>query len=65
MKPRDQAIQELNNNGFFFERHGGRHDVYHSEEAKASITLKRHDFDEADLRIIRREIKKIMQRLGH
>ena len=64
MKPRDQAIKFLNENGYFFERHGGNHDQYRSEITKATIPLKRHDFDEDDLRYIQKEVKKINQRLG-
>lgn len=64
MKPRDQAIKFLNENGYYFERHGGRHDQYYSETTKATIPLKRHDFDESDLRYIQKEVKQINHRFG-
>ena len=57
MTPRDQAIKELEANGYRFERHGGNHDVYYNPEIKCSIPIKRHKFSENALRYIRKEIK--------
>jgi predicted RNA binding protein YcfA (HicA-like mRNA interferase family) len=57
MTPRDQAIKELEANGYRFERHGGNHDVYYNPEIKCSIPVKRHKFSENALRYIRKEIK--------
>lgn len=57
MKPRDKAIKSLNSNNYYFERHGKKHDIYYNAELKCSIPLKRHDFDESDLRYIEKEIK--------
>ena len=57
MRPRDQAVQELENNNYVFRRHGANHDVYFNPEQGSMITLKRHDFDEDDLRYIRKEIR--------
>ena len=57
MKPRDKAIQELNANGYFFKRNGANHDIYYNDKTKSMIPLKRHDFDEDDLRYIVQEIK--------
>jgi hypothetical protein len=58
MKPRAQAIAELEDSGYTFKRHGANHDIYYNAEHKCSIPLKRHDFDEDDLRYILSEIKK-------
>ncbi|MBP5254548.1 MAG: type II toxin-antitoxin system HicA family toxin [Lachnospiraceae bacterium] len=58
MKPRDQAIRFLNENGYYLVRHGGNHDQYRSEITKATIPLKRHDFDEDDFRYIRQGSQK-------
>ncbi|MDO4649388.1 MAG: hypothetical protein Q4B26_12130 [Eubacteriales bacterium] len=58
MTPRDKAIKELETNGYHFERHGKKHAIYHSDEKNYSIPVKRHDFDEDDLRYILKEIKK-------
>ena len=56
MKPRNKAIQELNTNGYRLKRYGANHDIYYNETTKCIIPLKRHDFDEDDLRYIVREI---------
>ncbi|MCD7819876.1 MAG: hypothetical protein LUG61_08895 [Lachnospiraceae bacterium] len=57
MKPRDKAIQALNEGGYFLERHGKKHDQYYNPTLRCTIPLKRHDFDEDDLRYIMKEIK--------
>ena len=57
MTPRDQAIKELEADGYRFGRHGGNHDVYYNPEIKCSIPVKRHKFSENALRYIRKEIK--------
>lgn len=58
MKPRDAAINDLNNAGYEFERHGGNHDIYKNADTGAMIPVKRHDFDESDRRYIQKEIKR-------
>lgn len=57
MTPRDQAIQELEEAGYRFARHGGNHDMYYNPDLKCSIPVKRHQFSENALRYIRKEIK--------
>lgn len=57
MKPRDKAIEALKQNGYIFKRHGANHDIYCNEKTQVIIPLKRHDFDESDLRYIQKEIK--------
>ena len=57
MTPRDQALKELDEDGYRFERHGSNHDIYYHPELKCSITVKRHKFTENTLRYIRKEIK--------
>lgn len=57
MTARNQAIQELERGGYILKRHGSNHDIYFSPTAKTIIPLKRHDFDESDLRYIRKEIR--------
>ncbi len=56
MKPRDQAIKVLESNGYAFERNGKKHDIFYNAKLRCSIPLKRHDFDEGDLRYIQKEI---------
>ena len=57
MKPRNKAIEDLNESGYIFKRNGGNHDIYYNAELGCMIPLKRHDFDEDDLRYIQKEIK--------
>ncbi|MCD8074110.1 MAG: type II toxin-antitoxin system HicA family toxin [Lachnospiraceae bacterium] len=57
MKPRDIALKELKSSGYTFKRSGGNHDIFYNAEYNSTIPLKRHDFNENDLRYIRREIK--------
>ena len=57
MKPRDRAVHVLIEEGYQLERRGKNHDIYYNAELGALIPLKRHDFDEADLRYIQKEIK--------
>lgn len=58
MKPRAKAVKELETSGYIFKRHGANHDIYYNPDAGCIIPLKRHDFDESDLRYIVNEIKK-------
>lgn len=58
MKPRAKAVGELESSGYSFKRHGANHDIYYNPELGCIIPLKRHDFDENDLRYIQNEIKK-------
>lgn len=64
MKPRDQAIADLKQNGYSLKRNGSNHDIYFNDQTNAIIPLKRHDFDESDLRYIRKEIKHNQRRQG-
>lgn len=64
MHPRKQAINELSDDGYTFKRSGGNHDIYYNAELGCIIPLKRHDFDEDDLRYIRKEIKQNKRERG-
>lgn len=57
MHPRKIAIKELEAAGYSFKRNGANHDIYYNAKLGSMITLKRHDFDESDLRYIVKEIK--------
>ena len=57
MNPRKIAITELEQNGYFFKRHGRNHDIYYNNKTGIMIPLKRHDFNENDLHYIIREIR--------
>ena len=57
MNARRQAIKELNDNGYTLKRNGSKHDIYYNDKTGYTIPL-RHDFDDNDLKVIRKEIKK-------
>ena len=57
MNTRRKAIKLLRENGYDLIRNGSNHDVYFNEKLSTMITLKRHDFDDSDLRYIRKEIE--------
>lgn len=63
MSPRRMTIKELEAHGFILKRRGANHDIYYNPETGVTIPVKRHDFDEDDMRYILKEAK-IKQRRG-
>lgn len=55
MHPRKTTIKTLENNGFALKRHGANHDLYYNPETKKTIPVKRHDFNENDMKYIFKE----------
>lgn len=55
MNPRKITIKAIEKNGFILKRHGANHDVYYNPETKKTIPVKRHDFNENDMRYIFKE----------
>ncbi len=55
MNPRKITVKELEANGYRFKRHGANHDVYYNPDTKKTIPVKRHDFNENDMRYIFKE----------
>lgn len=55
MNPRKITVRELENNGFEFKRHGANHDLYFNPNTKQTIPVKRHGFNENDMRYIFKE----------
>lgn len=55
MHPRKITIKELEQKGFIFKRHGANHDLYFNPETKQTIPVKRHDFNENDMKYIFKE----------
>lgn len=55
MHPRKKTIKLLEQHGFTFGRHGANHDIYFSPATGQMIPVKRHDFDEGDMRYILKE----------
>ncbi len=56
MIPRKIALRELKNAGYFLKRNGANHDIFFNPVLQSTIPLKRHDFNENDLKYIRKEI---------
>ena len=56
MKPRAIAEKELKHNGYYLKRNGANHDIFYNPDTKSTIPLKRHDFNENDLKYIRKEM---------
>ena len=55
MTPLKQTIKILKQNGYILARHGKKHDVYFNAKTNITIPVKRHDFDENDMRYILKE----------
>jgi predicted RNA binding protein YcfA (HicA-like mRNA interferase family) len=55
MNPRKMAIAKLMEGGYELKRNGANHDIYYNTDTKKTIPVKRHDFDEDDLRYIIKE----------
>lgn len=49
------TIKALKDNGYVLKRNGANHDVYFNPQTKITIPVKRHDFDEDDMRYILKE----------
>ncbi|NCE66059.1 type II toxin-antitoxin system HicA family toxin [Pseudoflavonifractor sp. 524-17] len=64
MNPRKETIHILEDNGFLFMRHGGSHDIFFNPETRLTIPVKRHDFDEDDMRYILKEAKIDKKKMG-
>ena len=57
MYPHKETIRILEESGFILARHGSNHDIFFNPETKTTIPVKRHDFDEDDMRYILKEAK--------
>ena len=57
MNPRKITIALLGEHGFILARHGSNHDIFFNPTTKLMIPVKRHDFDEDDMRYILKEAK--------
>lgn len=57
MNPRGTTVKLLQENGFALARHGANHDIFFNAETKLTIPVKRHSFDEDDMRYILKEAK--------
>lgn len=57
MKRKD-VIKRLEENGWYFKRHGGKHDIYWSDKARRPVPVKRHNEIPDD------DARKIFQQAG-
>jgi predicted RNA binding protein YcfA (HicA-like mRNA interferase family) len=55
MSPRQITIRELEAKGYVCKRHGANHDIYFNANTKSTIPVKRHDFNENDMKYIFKE----------
>lgn len=55
MNQRQETINDLNQNGFQFQREGKKHSIFWNPETGQVIPVKRHDFNENDRRYILKE----------
>ena len=59
------TIKLLVSNGYILKRRGGNHDIFFNPRSKITIPVKRHDFDEDDMRYILKEAGiKLINQLG-
>lgn len=64
MNPRGECLKELRKLEFYLKEHGGKHDKYYNAELNYTVTVKRSNFDEDDMRYILQEIKRERKRQG-
>lgn len=57
MHPRKATVKLLESNGFSLKRNGANHDIYYNPDTRMTIPVKRHDFNENDMRYILKEAK--------
>ena len=57
MNPRKETTKLLEGHGFILARHGSNHDIYFNAATRLTIPVKRHGFDEDDMRYILKEAK--------
>lgn len=57
MNPRQLTIKELTTSGYELKRHGANHDIYYNPVTHSTIPVKRHDFNENDMKYILKEAK--------
>jgi predicted RNA binding protein YcfA (HicA-like mRNA interferase family) len=62
MNPRKTTVNLLNASGFYLKRRGANHDIFYNPESKLTIPVKRHDFNENDMRYILKEANIDMKR---
>lgn len=64
MHPLKIATQEAKAAGYVIKRKSGGHFIYFHPETKALLPIKQHDFNDNDLKYIRKEIAQNEKRKG-
>lgn len=57
MTPRKMTIKLLEEAGYYLKRIGANHDIYYNDKTHIMIPVKRHDFNENDMKYILKEAK--------
>lgn len=55
MTPLQETLELLKQNGYIKAREGKKHTIYYHPEKGITVPVKRHDFDEDDMRYILKE----------
>lgn len=55
MNPRKITVKKLETHGYSLKRNGANHDIFFNPTTKRMIPVKRHDFNENDMRYILKE----------
>lgn len=55
MNARMITVKSLEQAGYILKRHGANHDIYFHPETKSTIAVKRHDFNENDMKYVLKE----------
>ena len=55
MTAHTKTIKALLANGFILKCNGKKHDIYYNPSTKSTIPVKRHDFNENDMKYIAKE----------
>lgn len=55
MSPRSKTVKQLLAAGYELKRHGANHDIYYNPTTHSTIPVKRHNFNENDMKYILKE----------
>ena len=61
MSPLQTAKRDLKAAGFVKERNNGKHEIYYHAATNVTIPVKRHDFNDNDLKNLRKQIRKALE----
>ena len=64
MNPRGECLKKLRELGFVLKANGAKHDKYYSADLRSTVTVKRSNFDEDDMRYILQEVNRERRRQG-